>query len=330
MTVATARWWLLILVMAWPGSFPANSPVHAATGRGHRADTLARWYQGPVRYLLRGAEVDLFRSLETDSQRLTFIVQFWGRRDASPGTLENAARDEFWRRVARANSLFTRTTVPGWRTDMGRVYITLGAPHDREFDPFPQAEGGISMPISDFSGRTTPVTFGGNAPGEVSRGVERWSYRGLHAANLPTDLIIAFRKRADGEYELSTNPRDIDRFRDSMSSQVPEIDVLVGSEELEGKMYAQSNAQAKSKLSGPEDPGLKTALDPAVGSAPSTIMSPRVQTVPVVGLTDAFNRLALALDMGRLGTVPRFEELMGELITSREFFGVITFKAATH
>ena len=115
-----------------------------------------------------------------------------------------------------------------------------------------------------------------------------------------------------------------------MSSLVPEVDVLVGTEELEGLMNAQSNAQSKNMIRGQTESGLASALDPSVASAPATIMSPKVATVPAVGLSDAFNRLALALDMGRLGTVPRFEELMGELITSREFFGVLPFQVETH
>ena len=134
------------VVMLLSGPF-TTLQVNAAEQAQPR-DQLVNWYQGPVRYLLRGVEARFFRSLENDAERLAFIIQFWGRRDPGPGTLQNEAREEFWTRVARANSLFTRTTVPGWRTDMGKVYITLGPPHDREFDPLPQNEGGISIPIT--------------------------------------------------------------------------------------------------------------------------------------------------------------------------------------
>jgi GWxTD domain-containing protein len=317
---------MVILLLSGPLT---THPVSAAEPARPR-DQLVNWYQGPVRYLLRGVEVRLFRSLETDAQRLAFIIQFWGRRDPGPGTLENEAREEFWTRVARANSLFTRTTVPGWRTDMGRVYITLGPPTDREFDPFPKEDGGLTMPITDLFGKTTPVTFGGNGPGQVSRGVERWSYRGLNAPTLPTEFMIAFRKQSNGDYELSADARDIDRFRDSMSSNIPALDQLMGVEELEAVLVAQSDARSRRLMDGPNDTGDSRAIDPNVASNSDPAMISRAQMIPPIGISDSFNQMALALDMGRVGSVPRFEELMGELITSADFFGVLPFQVETH
>ena len=59
---------------------------------------------------------------------------FWRRNDPVPETEENEFKIEFLRRLAEANSRF-RSTVDGWQTDMGRVYVQYGEPDDVESQP---------------------------------------------------------------------------------------------------------------------------------------------------------------------------------------------------
>ena len=71
----------------------------AASPSDTKRQTLARWYEGPVRYLLTRREEKEFKALHDDVARSEFIRTFWRRRDPLPQTPENEARISFWRRV---------------------------------------------------------------------------------------------------------------------------------------------------------------------------------------------------------------------------------------
>lgn len=120
------------------------------------------------------------RKLQSDSERLEFIHQFWVRRDPTPETPENEARELLWRRVLEAGRLFAETTKPGWKTDRGRTLILLGPPDEREVNPLPK----------------------------YGRGEIRWIYRGSPVPGSGPNQIIAFRQDRSGEYRISNNPGD--------------------------------------------------------------------------------------------------------------------------
>jgi GWxTD domain-containing protein len=54
--------------------------------------------------------------------------EFWTATDPIPATPENEALDEYFIRIAIANERFRDEGGPGWRTDRGEVFITLGEP----------------------------------------------------------------------------------------------------------------------------------------------------------------------------------------------------------
>ena len=58
---------------------------------------------------------------------------FWKATDPVPITPENEALDDYFRRVRLANTRFADEGEPGWLTDRGEVFITLGEP-DEVFD----------------------------------------------------------------------------------------------------------------------------------------------------------------------------------------------------
>jgi GWxTD domain-containing protein len=169
---------LSITAVLFTGALPPADSSSPAVG--DLGLSLAEWYAGPVRYLLTKEEDKEVRRLETDDERMEFVRRFWARRDPTPETPENEARELLWRRVLEANRLFTDTIKEGWRTDRGRTYILLGPPDEREVDPMPQA----------------------------GRGEIRWVYRSSPARGASPNQIIAFRQDRSGEYRLSTDPRD--------------------------------------------------------------------------------------------------------------------------
>jgi len=79
---------------------------------------------------------DLVRLEEMPADSLApFWDSFWARRDPTPGTPRNESREEFLRRVEHVNATYSNID-PGWRSDMGRIYIRYGPPDQVEKDPF--------------------------------------------------------------------------------------------------------------------------------------------------------------------------------------------------
>lgn len=88
-----------------------------------------KWLEEEVVYIISEKEREVFLSLQTDRERDVFIEAFWKHRDPTPNTPENEFKTEHYRRIKFANERFGReTATPGWRTEMGRIYIILGEP----------------------------------------------------------------------------------------------------------------------------------------------------------------------------------------------------------
>ncbi len=64
------------------------------------------------------------------AERPTVWREFWKATDPVELTPENEALDDYFHRVQRANVRFPDEGVPGWLTDRGEVYITLGDPDE--------------------------------------------------------------------------------------------------------------------------------------------------------------------------------------------------------
>src|SRR5438876_6164931 len=87
------------------------------------------WLERDVTYIITREERDEFLRLPTDESRDKFIEHFWEIRNPNPGSPTNSYKDEIYRRIAYANQWYGHSNgEEGWRTDRGRVYITLGAP----------------------------------------------------------------------------------------------------------------------------------------------------------------------------------------------------------
>ncbi|MDQ3746533.1 MAG: GWxTD domain-containing protein [Acidobacteriota bacterium] len=88
-----------------------------------------KWLDEDVVYIITPQERKAFSLLVSDTDRERFIEEFWKRRNPDPAAKDNAYRAEHYRRIAYANQNFGGK-APGWRTDRGRIYITLGAPDE--------------------------------------------------------------------------------------------------------------------------------------------------------------------------------------------------------
>ncbi|HEY4320504.1 MAG TPA: GWxTD domain-containing protein [Gemmatimonadales bacterium] len=63
-----------------------------------------------------------------NSDRVALWQDFFKATDPNPSTPENEALDLYFSRIATANERFRESGRPGWRTDRGEVFITLGEP----------------------------------------------------------------------------------------------------------------------------------------------------------------------------------------------------------
>lgn len=93
------------------------------------------WLNEDVTYIIEPAERKRFESLRSDAEREQFIEQFWKRRDPTPATMENEAKEEHYRRIRYSNDRFKESGKAGWATEKGRTYIRFGPPEEIESHP---------------------------------------------------------------------------------------------------------------------------------------------------------------------------------------------------
>jgi GWxTD domain-containing protein len=114
-----------------PSAAPA-APAEQAQASQLRASLPApyrKWLNEDVAYIITDEERAALKRLTTDEEREMFIEQFWLRRDPTPGTVENEFKEEHYRRIAYANEHYA-SSIPGWKTDRGRIYIIYGPPDE--------------------------------------------------------------------------------------------------------------------------------------------------------------------------------------------------------
>lgn len=86
------------------------------------------WFNGPVQAIMSKDEIAKWKNLETDDEAKAFIALFWARRDPTPATLRNEAREEFESRVAWADANLKQGKTRGAMTDRGRTLLLYGQP----------------------------------------------------------------------------------------------------------------------------------------------------------------------------------------------------------
>jgi len=87
--------------------------------------SLLRYFDGQI-------WVDSLRKAAPE-RRSAVWQEFWKASDPVEITPENEALDDYFRRVRLANARFSDEGEPGWLTDRGEVFITIGEP-DEVFD----------------------------------------------------------------------------------------------------------------------------------------------------------------------------------------------------
>ena len=110
-------------------------PSGAFAAKAKAADLPPRyqhWLKAEVTYLISDEERNNFLALSTDHDRDAFIQSFWMIRNPDPTSPSNTFREEHYRRLEYANSHYGTHNGDGWGSDRGMVYITLGAPQQKQ------------------------------------------------------------------------------------------------------------------------------------------------------------------------------------------------------
>ena len=96
-----------------------------------------------LRYFATPERLQALRDLPPN-QRAAGWEAFWKETDPNPATAENEALRDYFDRIRIANDRFKEQGTPGWLSDRGKVFITLGEP-----DQIMSATGG---PVSQTGG----------------------------------------------------------------------------------------------------------------------------------------------------------------------------------
>ncbi len=169
---------LLFLALLVLFFLPSEAGAASTSGSVNLDKPTKDWYQGPVRYIITKPEIKAYKALDSELDRQNFIDWFWQRRDIVPTTPENEFRDRFEQRVYEAMRMFNETTTPGWKTDMGKVYILVGPPDEMNRDTM----------------------------AKTHRGIITWVYRRPPFPDLNPNTVIAFARDPSGEFVISTSP----------------------------------------------------------------------------------------------------------------------------
>ncbi len=94
-----------------------------------------------LRYFGQDSRVNAMRKAPP-SERSRLWRQFYTDTDPNKVTPENEALNQYFGRISAANARFNDEGVPGWRTDRGEVFITLGAP-DESIETTPGQSGRV-------------------------------------------------------------------------------------------------------------------------------------------------------------------------------------------
>jgi len=179
-------WTILVLAGL---AFLAPAPAAAKKG----PDKYEKWLKEEVALLVLPEEKAAFEALKTDEDKDRFIELFWAKRDPSPGSKVNEFRDEWMARLAHVNKVYAFGVGPkGWRSDMGKVYLTFGPP-------------------SQVKGGATGVRTEAQEGTQFEAPAEFWIYPPMPDLSLTDQFTIIFRNYQSGFQLDQTTPLKIRR-----------------------------------------------------------------------------------------------------------------------
>ena len=188
-------------VKAWQENDEGALVRHARFSVAWDADTWVRSgadLADEAHFLLQAEDEDQFDRMQPGEQE-HWLEDYWRRRDPTPETAFNEKLDLFRRRVAYANSNFTRFGLEkGMFSDMGRVYIRYGEPSEVSREVVPAGDENLANALQQIRVQEDRPTGVMGQRGD-QRPYEIWTYEGDDI--LPID-VDASADRSRGKRRL--------------------------------------------------------------------------------------------------------------------------------
>jgi GWxTD domain-containing protein len=146
-------------------AYALSALLLASTASAALSPQYEEWRNGPVQWIMTGAEKSAWKKVATDDEAVQFIDLFWARRDPTPGTPQNEVRDEHDSRVTYADKTFKEPRKRGSLTDRGRVWVVLGTPPN-----YTEVQGRISNTVDSNAGGGGGGGGGGRGQSDVTSG----------------------------------------------------------------------------------------------------------------------------------------------------------------
>jgi GWxTD domain-containing protein len=297
----------VVLFLAASAMF-AGEPQGPVALRDGWNQPVPEWWEGPVRYALTDDETREYKSLATRAERASFIARFWAARDPDPFTPINEMEDDFWKRVSAADELFTQTTISGWRTDQGRVYIVLGPPDEITSYPVPSVEQLDPSHFPDPYKRWDPMEL---RPGV--RGAVEWVYHSLKSPLADAGQTVTFVRNESGEYLISGRLASTFRYE-------PNLEMHAMNDAAQAIGQASRGGRSGNAFTG-SSAGL-------VSTGPTRVHSDAAQIAAFQAVDDAQAYASSIESSFAAGQAALFEKIepptpAGSRVTATEYFGTI-------
>jgi len=91
-------------------------------------------------YIASESEMDYIKAGKTLAEKERRFINFWRIQDPNPSAPKNKIMISYYNRVKIANQRFSQYYKPGWKTDMGMVYVIYGEPGNIDRHPFTENE----------------------------------------------------------------------------------------------------------------------------------------------------------------------------------------------
>lgn len=131
----------------------------------------AAWLLGAVSRMSSDAEIAEFLALRTDESAAAFIEGFWKKRDLTPGSEGNLAREVFDTRSDEADRLYSEAGILGRHTARGAILVLYGAPAKVDFD-ITSLPGDQALEVWHYD-QKTPFGLDGQKPPGLFRFIKQ-------------------------------------------------------------------------------------------------------------------------------------------------------------
>lgn len=177
-----------------------------------------RWLEQEVAVLITDEERELFQDLDSDADRATFKRIFWARRDPTPTSPRNERKEAFEARWKVADRRFRTFGRSGAATDMGRVFLLMGAPSEvrtatsGEGDLcFEGLETDVEKAVEETMHIQSRSMSAEEADSSEASTVQTWVYGPNEDLGIPNGTALVFRMRPGLGY-LAIHPGEMEQI----------------------------------------------------------------------------------------------------------------------